>query len=61
MKNGDGYLTADELKEFFNPEQLAQKEPNPEEETQNELASEEDMWKELMQEVDVNGDGRVGV
>lgn len=56
-------MTADELKEFFNPEQLTQKEPSPEEETQNELANanEEDMWKELMQEIDVNGDGKVRV
>lgn len=60
-KNGDGYLTIDELKEFLNPEQLAKKEPNPEEDPQTEVISEEDMWKELMQEVDVNGDGKISL
>jgi len=59
-KNGDGYLTVDELKEFFNPEQLTKKQPDPEKETEEEI-SEEDMWKELMQEVDVNGDGKISL
>jgi len=44
-KDGNGYLTADELQEIFNPG--------------NQKAIDENVWKELISEVDENGDGKV--
>jgi len=44
-KDGNGYLTADELQEIFNPG--------------NAKEIEENVWVELIKEVDENGDGKI--
>ena len=45
LQDGNGYLTADELKEIFNPG--------------NQRDIDDNVWVELIKEVDQNGDGRV--
>jgi len=44
-KDGNGYLTADELKEIFNPG--------------NQREIDDNVWVELIREVDTNGDGKL--
>ncbi len=45
FQDGNGYLTADELKEVFNPG--------------NHTEVDEKVWKDLIHEVDQNGDDKV--
>ncbi len=45
IQDGNGYLTADELKEIFNPG--------------NAKEIDDKVWTDLINEVDQNGDGKV--
>jgi len=58
-KDGNGYLTVDELKEFLNPDQLKLSKPgNPKGEVVQKK-EEDELWKDLISQVDQNQDGKI--
>ena len=60
MKDGNGYLTIDELKDFLSPERLKIKQTADNSGKTSE-ENENQMWQELMNEVDSNNDGKVNL